>query len=56
MRVKVDAAGKVHSAGLQASHVLSSLAAANGLVDVPAHATLAAGAAVSVLRWDKSQG
>ena len=52
MRVKVDPAGKVYSAGLQASHVLSSLAAANGLVDVPANTTLAAGTAVTVLRWD----
>ena len=52
MRVKVDPAGKVQSAGLQASHVLSSLAAANGLVDVPANTTLAAGSAVTVLRWD----
>jgi len=52
MRVKVDPAGKVHASGTQASHVLSSLAAANGLVDVPAHTTLAAGTAVSVLRWE----
>jgi molybdopterin molybdotransferase len=52
MRVKVDSAGKVYSTGIQASHVLSSLAAANGLVDVPAHTTLAAGSAVAVLRWD----
>ena len=52
MRVKVDATGKVYASGIQASHVLSSLAAADGLVDVPAHTTLAAGAAVSVLRWE----
>ena len=52
MRVKVDPAGKVRSAGIQASHVLSSLAAANGLVDVPANTTLPAGTAVSVLRWE----
>jgi molybdopterin molybdotransferase len=52
MRVKVDPAGKVYSAGAQASHVLSSVAAANGLVEVPAYATLIAGAAVSVLRWE----
>src|SRR5207244_11804705 len=36
MRVKVDRDGKVFSAGIQASHVLRSLAAANGLLDVPA--------------------
>ena len=52
MRVKVDPTGKVESAGLQASHVLSSLAAANGLVDVPPQTTLAAGSAVTVLRWE----
>jgi len=52
MRVIVDAAGKVRSTGLQASHALGSLAAANGLVDMPGHATLAAGTAVTVLRWD----
>ena len=51
MRVNVDSAGKVHSTGIQASHVLSSMAAANGLVDVPAGATLPAGSAVTVLRW-----
>jgi molybdopterin molybdotransferase len=52
MRVKVDPTGMIRLAGLQASHALSSLAAANGLVDVPAHTTLAAGSAVTVLRWD----
>ena len=52
VRVKVDSAGNVRSTGIQASHVLSSLAAANGLVDVPAGTTLAAGSAVTVLRWE----
>jgi molybdopterin molybdotransferase len=52
MRVKVDPSGEIHTTGTQASHVLSSLAAANGLVDVPPHTTLAAGTAVSVLRWE----
>jgi hypothetical protein len=28
------------------------VAAANGLLDVPANTTLAAGASVTVLRWD----
>ena len=51
LRVKVDATGKVYSAGLQASHALLSLAAANGLVDVPPQTTLAAGTVVRVLRW-----
>ncbi|HEV2209169.1 MAG TPA: gephyrin-like molybdotransferase Glp [Verrucomicrobiae bacterium] len=52
MRVKVDAEGNVRSAGLQASHALRSLAAANGLLDLAPGETLAAGAKVRVLRWD----
>jgi molybdopterin molybdotransferase len=52
MRVRVDPKGMVQLAGLQASHALSSLAAATGLVDVPANTTLTAGSAVTVLRWD----
>ena len=52
VRVSLDASGQVHSSGAQASHILSALAAANGLVDVPPHATLAAGSTVPVLRWD----
>jgi molybdopterin molybdotransferase len=52
MRVRMDSTGKVYSAGVQASHILSSVAAANGLVDVPPDTTLSAGAAVSVLHWD----
>jgi molybdopterin molybdotransferase len=49
MRVKMDASGKVRSAGVQASHILSSMAAANGLLDLPPRATLAAGTAVQVI-------
>ena len=52
MRVKVDPVGNICSAGIQASHILSSVALANGLVDVPANTTLIAGTAVRVLRWD----
>ncbi len=52
LRVTVDGTGRVRSAGVQASHVLSSLAAANGLVEVPPRTTLAAGTAVAVMRWD----
>jgi len=51
MRVRADATGKVFSAGAQTSHALSSLAAANGLVDVPPRATFAAGSVVPVIRW-----
>lgn len=51
MRVRVDADGKVFSAGMQASHALLSLAAANGLVDVPPRTTLTTGKTVAVMRW-----
>jgi len=50
VRVRVDAEGRVHSTGSQASHMLHSLAAANGLVDLPPETTLAAGTMVRVLR------
>jgi molybdopterin biosynthesis enzyme len=54
VRVAVDSKGKVHSAGTQASHMLSSLAVAEGLVDMPPKTTLAAGATVQVLRWEQT--
>jgi molybdopterin biosynthesis enzyme len=52
MRVKVDATGKVWSAGLQASHALSSMAGANALLDVPPKASFPPGKEVPVLRWE----
>ena len=52
MRVRIDADQKVFSGGLQASHALSSAAAANGLVDVPPGAVLATGTTVQVKRWE----
>jgi molybdopterin molybdotransferase len=52
MRVKLDERGGARSAGTQSSHILSALARADGLADVPAKTTLAAGAVVSVLPWD----
>ena len=52
LRVKVDAAGQVYSSGVQASHVVSSLAVANGLLDLPPETTVARGTTVSILRWD----
>jgi molybdopterin molybdotransferase len=51
IRVRVDESGEVRSAGLQASHALRSLAAANGLVDVAAGEKFSAGTTVPVLRW-----
>lgn len=50
LRVRVDAKGRVYSAGKQASHVMASLALADGLVDLPPGANLAAGAGVEVWR------
>ena len=52
MRVKMDEAAAVRSAGVQASHMLSSLAEANGLIDIPPQTTLVAGMTVQVLRWE----
>lgn len=51
MRIQVRPEGKVHLAGLQASHGLGALADANGLLDVPGETTWEAGRAVRVLRW-----
>ncbi|HZR19200.1 MAG TPA: gephyrin-like molybdotransferase Glp [Verrucomicrobiae bacterium] len=52
VRVQMSGDGRVSRAGAQASHVLSSFAAAGGLVDVPADATLPAGTPVKVLFWE----
>jgi molybdopterin molybdotransferase len=52
VRVRVDQAGKVRSAGGQGAHILSSFALANGLVAVPPNSTLAAGSWAQVYRWD----
>jgi molybdopterin molybdotransferase len=52
MRVRMDQEGKVTLAGTQASHILHSLARANGLVDVPPQTVLPAGSAVRVLSWN----
>ena len=52
MRVCAESNGKVRLSGTQASHMLSSLAAANGLVDVPPGKTLEVGASVQVWRLD----
>jgi molybdopterin molybdotransferase len=52
MRVRVNDSGEVFSAGVQASHVLSSLAKANGLIDVPPKTSLETGLPATVLRWE----
>lgn len=50
MRVRMDAEGKVFSAGKQASHALGSLALADAVLDVPPQTVWAAGMNVKVLR------
>ncbi|MEO5801994.1 MAG: gephyrin-like molybdotransferase Glp [Verrucomicrobiota bacterium] len=52
VRVFADENGRVHSAGTQASHILSSFAKANGLLEISPETILAAGTAVSILRLD----
>ena len=51
MRVRRDTEGLIRSAGGQGSHQLSSLAGAEGLVDVPPKTTLPAGSQVSMFLW-----
>jgi molybdopterin molybdotransferase len=53
VRVHTDEQGEVKSSGAQASHLLASLAAANGLVEVPPESTLPAGTRVRVIRLDE---
>ncbi|HSU55096.1 MAG TPA: gephyrin-like molybdotransferase Glp [Candidatus Dormibacteraeota bacterium] len=52
VRAVVSGDGRVTSAGVQASHMLSSLAPANGLIDIPADTTWVGGTSVEVLMWD----
>jgi molybdopterin molybdotransferase len=52
MRVTLDGRGGARSAGDQSSHILSAMARADGLVDVPAKTTLPAGALVSIILLD----
>ena len=49
VRVVIDGAGDVRVSGTQASHRLASLAAANGILDVPAGATFEIGRSVKVI-------
>jgi len=52
IRVRVDDKGRAKSAGTQASHLLSSLANANGLVEVPPNGVLAAGTQVPFILFE----
>ena len=51
LRVRVDAAGRVFSAGEQASHIVSGLAAANALLDLQPGQTISPGTVVQALRF-----
>lgn len=53
MRVVMDGKGRVRSGGVQASHILSSLAVAQGLIDLPPKTTLSAGTSAEILRWER---
>jgi len=50
VRVRTNDKGEVFRSGAQASHILTSLARAEGLLDLPPHATLTAGTTVRVMR------
>ncbi len=52
MRVRFDGTGGVCLAGAQGSHVLSSFAGAQGLVDTPPRTTLPGGSPVAVKVWE----
>ncbi|MED5381880.1 MAG: molybdopterin-binding protein, partial [Verrucomicrobiota bacterium] len=52
VRVTIDAKGLVWNAGGQRSHMLGSLAKANGLVDLPPESRLAKGDPVDVLLFE----
>jgi molybdopterin molybdotransferase len=51
LRVRTTASGGIVSSGIQASHILSALTGADGLVEVPPRTTLPAGSRVSVIDW-----
>lgn len=51
-RIILENDGRVRSAGLQASHALSSLALANGLLEIPPQTSWEQGREVEVLRVD----
>jgi molybdopterin molybdotransferase len=51
VRVRMGGDGRIHSAGMQASHALSALLDANALLDLPPRSSLHAGASARVLRF-----
>ncbi len=53
MRMALDEEGRIRSAGGQASHFLSALAEAEGLIDVLPHTSLEVGHPVTLNLWDQ---
>lgn len=51
VRVQLNEAGQIQPSGTQASHLLVSLAAADGLVDVPPRTVLPVGTTMPVVSW-----
>ena len=56
VRVCLDADGQARTAGIQASHILHSLAAADGLIEVPPQSRLEPGDVVKMIRWTPPLG
>jgi len=52
VRVKINSDGQVRIAGPQASHMLSSFAGANGLLDMSPQTSLSQGDLVTVRIWE----
>lgn len=53
MRISIDADGNARPTGIQASHILSSLAKADSLLDVPPRTELPQGSMVRVIQWNQ---
>jgi len=52
IRVRIDEKGEARSTGTQASHMLASLADANGLIEIPPNSSLETGSMTRVIRFD----
>lgn len=52
VRVTVDTKGDIRLSGTQASHILTGLGKANGLVEVPPQSVIEQGTIVPVFRWN----
>ncbi len=52
IRISIDADGSAKPVKIQGSHILSGLAEADGLIDVPPKTVLTARSTVNAIRWD----